>query len=164
MCCPALRLTDCSNEWIYCSCLNSLQFAAWYATATLACTSKMCCHKEWYLHPAFSSLLLMPIWLQSFPEPGLALMSQYLPACCSLRRKSPSQCCCSWPIVVLTSAQPRYMLETVALVYMDLGKTLLLPLLIVFDDDSNNGADAAITGMVGPALFGISSSDRMCLP
>ena len=56
------------------------------------------------------------------------------------------------------------MLETVALVYMDLGKTLLLPLLIVFDDDSNNGADAAITGMVGPALFGISSSDRMCLP
>ncbi len=56
------------------------------------------------------------------------------------------------------------MLETVALVYMDLGKTLLLPLLIVFDDDGNDGADAAITGMVELALFGTSSSDKMCLP
>ncbi len=38
----------------------------------------MGCHKELYLHAAFSSLLLMPIWLQSFSEPGLALMSQGL--------------------------------------------------------------------------------------
>jgi hypothetical protein len=165
VCCSALSLFDCSNEWIYCSCWNSLQFAAWYATATLACTAKMCCHKEWYLHAAVSSLLLMPIWLQGFPEPGLALMSQDLPACCSLRRKSPSQCCCSWPIIVLTRRyHPSCMLEAVALVFMDLGKTLLLPLLIVFDDDSNDGADAAITGMVEPALCGTSSSNRMCRP
>ena len=36
--------------------------------------------------------------------------------------------------------------------------------MIVFNDDSDDGADAAIIGMVEPALCGTSFSGKMCLP